>query len=74
MHHFTPDGEEYDSHFVEWLDDGGGLFTLEPHGALDFGVLFRPFPGEAEEEFVSRVLEARPLEGEAWAALEGTLY
>ncbi|MBQ6594974.1 MAG: peptidoglycan-binding protein [Clostridia bacterium] len=62
MHHYDADLAEYDSYFVEWTGKSGDLFTLEPGAYLDFPVLLRPFPGEAEDEFVFRWVRARALE------------
>ena len=74
MAHFRSNGEEYDSHFVEWQGEGWGLFTLEPYEALDFGALLRPFPGEVQENILYRWLKAQSLDGsETYATLDITL-
>ena len=71
MYHYLPNGEEHWEHFVEWQGEGWGTFTLEPHAALDFGVLLRPFPEEAEDQVVQRWLRALSLdEEEVYAELD----
>ena len=71
MRHYDPAYTEYDAHFVEWLGEGWGLFTLGPREALDFGVLLRPFPGEVKEGYVSRWLKAVSMdEQETYATLD----
>ena len=75
MFHYDAMDNEYWEHFVEWQGEGWGTFTLAPHAALDFGVLLRPFPYEAEEGVVHRWLKAWSMGmDELYATLELSLW